>query len=205
MVALLRQTEGIDPQRIFVLGHSLGGYLLPRIGVADSAIAGLISMATAARPVEDVLLDQVTYDFNLDGVVTEEEQQGLDWMAEQVARVKDPQLSADTPASDLPMGMPAAFWLDVRGYNPVEVAKSLPQPMLILQAGRDFPWTTVDFDLWKTALSSRADVQFKFYPDLYHLFIARQGVSNPEEVDIPGFVAEQVINDIAAWIKGIIP
>jgi len=33
-VALLHQTEGIDPARIFVLGHSLGGYLLPRIALA---------------------------------------------------------------------------------------------------------------------------------------------------------------------------
>jgi hypothetical protein len=65
--------------------------------------------------------------------------------------------------------------------------------------------TTVDFDLWKTALSSRANVQFKFYADLNHLFITGQGPSTPAEYQVSGHVSEQVINDIAAWIEGIIP
>jgi dienelactone hydrolase len=33
-VALLRNTPNIDQHRIFVLGHSLGGMLVPRIGLA---------------------------------------------------------------------------------------------------------------------------------------------------------------------------
>jgi hypothetical protein len=40
-VALLRKTEGIDPRRVFVLGHSLGGTLAPRIAKGDPGIAGL--------------------------------------------------------------------------------------------------------------------------------------------------------------------
>ncbi|MBI3849342.1 MAG: DUF3887 domain-containing protein, partial [Verrucomicrobia bacterium] len=41
-VARLRITEGIDANRIFVAGHSLGGNIAPRIGQVDSKIAGLI-------------------------------------------------------------------------------------------------------------------------------------------------------------------
>jgi dienelactone hydrolase len=204
-VKLLRQEQKIDPQRIFVLGHSLGGMLLPRIGAADGEITGLISLAGPARPLEDTILEQVTYIANLDGEISAEEQAGLDQQAEQTTRVKDPQLSADVPSSDLPLGIPAAYWLDLRGYNPTEAAKALPQPMLILQGGRDYQVTTVDFDLWKTALSSRANVQFKFYADLNHLFITGQGPSTPAEYQVSGHVSEQVINDIAAWIEGIIP
>ncbi|HEY7214553.1 MAG TPA: alpha/beta fold hydrolase, partial [Thermoanaerobaculia bacterium] len=43
--ALLRGTEGIDPARIYVLGHSLGGMLVPRIGRQDPKIAGFVVMA----------------------------------------------------------------------------------------------------------------------------------------------------------------
>jgi len=204
-VALLRQTSGIDTQCIFVLGHSLGGMLIPRIGVADREITGLIAMAGAARPLEDVILDQYTYLANLDGTISADEQAALDVVAEQVRRVKDPLLDASVPASELPLNTPAAYWLDLRGYNPAEAAKALSQPMLILQGGRDYQVTTIDFDLWKTALSSRSDVQLKFYADLNHLFITGQGPSAPQEYKNPGHVAELVINDIAAWIKGIIP
>ena len=42
-VALLRDTTQIDPHRICVLGHSLGGYVLPRIGSADPDNCGFDS------------------------------------------------------------------------------------------------------------------------------------------------------------------
>jgi dipeptidyl aminopeptidase/acylaminoacyl peptidase len=40
-VALLGKTPGVDPRRIFVLGHSLGGMVAPRIAKAAPGIAGL--------------------------------------------------------------------------------------------------------------------------------------------------------------------
>ena len=204
-VELLRQEQKIDPQHIFVLGHSLGGMLLPRIGAADGKIAGLIVLAGLTRPLEDAILEQTTYLVNLDGDISANEQAALNKLTEQVARIKDPQLSADVSPSDLLLGASAVYWLDLRGYNPAEAAKALSQPMLILQGGRDYQVTTADFDLWKTALSPRANVQFKFNADLNHLFIAGQGSTTPNEYLVPGHVAEQVINDIAAWIEGIIP
>src|SRR5258707_7574813 len=60
-VALLRDRPEIDAQQIFVLGHSLGGYLAPRIGAADPQIRGLVVLAGSARPLEDFILAQVTY------------------------------------------------------------------------------------------------------------------------------------------------
>ena len=64
-VELLRQTPNIDPQRVFVLGHSLGGYLAPRIAQADTDLAGLIILAGAARPLEDLMLEQTNTFYRL--------------------------------------------------------------------------------------------------------------------------------------------
>lgn len=77
--ALLRHTEGIDPRRIFILGHSLGGMLIPRIGARDPRLAGLIVLAGAAKPLEDIILQQVAYLDAADGQVTDEDIAG--WIA----------------------------------------------------------------------------------------------------------------------------
>ena len=55
------RSRGIDPTRVYVLGHSLGGMLVPRIGTADPTIAGLIVLAGAARPLEEAIVAQVRY------------------------------------------------------------------------------------------------------------------------------------------------
>ncbi len=207
-VALLRQTEGIDPARIYVLGHSLGGYLLPRIAAAElisggDRIAGLIVMAGPTRPLEEITLEQVTYIAGLDGTISADDQAALDELAAQVARVQDPNLSAATPATDLPLGIPASYWLDLRDYDPAETAKGLAQPVLILQGERDYQVTTADFEGWQAALGSLPSVTLKLYPDLNHLFMAGEGKSTPAEYEIAGHVAEQVIADIVDWIQTV--
>jgi dienelactone hydrolase len=200
-VTLLRENSQIDPNKVFVFGHSLGGYLIPRIGKGDPRIAGFIVMAGTARPLEDVVLEQFTYVFSLDGVITDTEKTSLEQLKSQVAKVKDPQLSAETSAADSPLGAPVAYWLDLRGYQPAEMAKELTRPMLILQGGRDYQVTDADFQLWKKALSSQKNVGFKFYGELNHLFMKGQGKSTPAEYEQAGNVSEVVIGDIAGWIK----
>jgi uncharacterized protein len=199
-VKLLGKTQGIDPKRIFVLGHSLGGTVSPRIAKANPQIAGLIIMAGSARPLEDVILEQTTYIDTLDGL-TDQEKADLESLKKQVAKVKDPALSKDTPTAELPLGIPAPYWLDLRGYNPAEAAKDLPQRMLIIQGGRDYQVTNADFQIWKKALAAKKNAEFKLYPNLNHLFIDGKGKSTPKEYNIAGHIAKPVIDDIANWIK----
>ncbi len=200
-VALLRQTAQVDPNRVFVLGHSLGATVLPRIGQADSSLAGLIFLAGLTRPLEDAVLDQVTYLSNLDGTLTDQDKADIARLDEQVKRVKDPALSKDTPSADLPLGINAAYWLDLRGYQPAQVAKTLSMPLLVLQGERDYQVSpTADFPGWETALADKPNATLKLYPKLNHLFIAGEGAPNPDEYNTPGHVDAGVVSDIGAWV-----
>jgi len=199
-VELLRKTKGIDAKRIFVLGHSLGGTMAPRIGQLDPRIAGLIILAGASRPLEDLVLDQFTYIYSLEGP-TDEQKAELGKIKKQVARVKDPKLSADTPAEDLPLGAPAVYWLSLRETRPTDIAPKIKQPMLILQGERDYQVTMDDFRLWKKAMESRQNVEFKSYPKLNHLFMEGEGKAKPAEYSKVGHVSVAVIDDIVAWVK----
>lgn len=198
--SLLRERQEIDPGRIVVLGHSLGGMLAPRIAQAGPDIAGLIVMAGPARPLEDLVLEQARTIVSQSGKPSLQEQQQIQAIEQQVQAIKALRPSGDDSGKEMLLGAPASYWLDLRGYDPAEAAGVLTQPMLILQGERDYQVTMTDFRRWQDVLSSRPRVQFKSYPELNHLFIAGSGPSAPEEYQTPGHVAAYVIDDLASWI-----
>lgn len=210
-VELLRATDGVDPDRVWLLGHSLGGMLAPRIAEQSDGLAGLVILAGAARPLEELILEQTRYLSERDGNVTAEEQSALNTVEEQVAAIRDPDLDASTPAADL-LGVPASYWLDLRGYAAPAVAAMLDLPILALQGERDYQVTMADFALWMNALSTRDDVTLTSFPELNHLMMAAtaptstgpgtQGLSGPEEYAVAGHVDEAVIDAIASHILG---
>ncbi|MDQ3181836.1 MAG: alpha/beta fold hydrolase, partial [Acidobacteriota bacterium] len=198
-VEMLLKIEEIDKQKIYVLGHSLGGYVIPRIGKRGKQIAGLIVFAGLTRPIEDVFLEQNNYFAMLDGTISKEERDGLDALKQFVARIKSLNKS-DLNSSEFYIGAPVAYWLDLKNYNPPSEAKSLRQPILILQGERDYQVTMTDFQNWKTALKNKQNVTFKSYPQLNHLFMPSEGTSSPEDYKKTRHVSAEVISDIADWI-----
>ncbi len=200
-VELLAKQPGIDPQRIYIAGHSLGAMLAPRIASGTKSVAGIILMAGSSRPFEDLVVEQVKYLSNLDGKITEGEQKQID-AAEQFAReVRSPELSATQQVKMLGTTIPGSYFLDLRNYHAGEVAAALTIPMLVLQGERDYQVRMTDFEGWKKSLGNRSSVSMKSYPALNHLFMAGSGPGSPEEYSRPGHVAEEVLDDIAGWIQ----
>ncbi|MGZ7119497.1 MAG: alpha/beta hydrolase family protein, partial [Methanobacterium sp.] len=203
-IQLMRQIEKIDPKRIFLLGHSLGATVAPRIGKKDQALAGLIIMAGITRSLEDTILDQYTYLYSLSGTMTDVQKAELEALKEKVDRVKDPELSDDTPSRDLPLGVPVAYWKDLRDNDPSDAVKSLSMPILILQGERDYQvLQTDDFEGWKKALNNRKNATFKIFKGLNHLFIAGEGKSTPQEYLVEGHVDVDVIDFMVSWIENV--
>src|SRR3546814_7208856 len=56
--AALREAPGIDPARVYVLGHSQGAMMAPRIAARSGHVAGLVLLAAPARPLLDILVEQ---------------------------------------------------------------------------------------------------------------------------------------------------
>lgn len=194
---LLRTTAEIDPKRVFVLGHSLGGYLMPRIARQAPWLAGVIVMAGSTRPLATLIVEQAEYLAALDPA--------NELMKQQAERLK--QVAAEMRAIEegrseqrSVMGMSAAYIRDLKGYDPAAEMRKLDVPGLYLQGERDYQVRMADFARWKQALEGRPNVSLKSYPRLNHLFAAGEGKSTPAEYQKPGHVDREVIEDIARWI-----
>ena len=201
-VRLIRRRSDIDPRRVYVLGHSLGGHLVPRIVRKIPELAGAIVMAGNTRPLGDIVVDQITYLARLDGAVDANEQKEIAAAEQFRAAYNDPDLPADGSLALFGVPLPNSYWIDLRAYEPQDAAAELAVPLLFLQGERDYQVTMADFEGWKRALRGRQGVTFKAYRDLNHLFIQGSGTPSPAEYDQPGHVAEEVVVDIARFVLG---
>lgn len=201
-VDLRRSTPGVDPGRVVVAGHSLGAYLAPRIAAeAGSRVGGIALLAANSSPLAQVILAQVEHLAGPEGGADPGAAAQVATIREQVARAEAADLSPATPASQLPLGIPAAYWLDLRAHDPVAIARGLAVPVLLVQGGRDYQGPPSELAGWRTELAGRPGVTFREYPSLNHLLIAGEGPSSPAEYAVPGHVAPELVTDLAAWIR----
>jgi uncharacterized protein len=200
-VHLLRKQPAVDPAQVFVLGHSLGGTVAPRVAAAEPFVAGLVILAGGTQPLHWAAVRQVRYLASLDPDTAAASQSVIEMMTTQARMIDSPDLSPSTPASELPFGVPAPYWLDLRSYDPVAVAAALGKPILILQGDRDYQVTVAD-DLagWQAGLALRPDVTIRVYGPDNHLFFPGTGQSTPAEYEPAQHMDPAVVTDIASWL-----
>ncbi|HBS63447.1 MAG TPA: hypothetical protein DEB32_12160, partial [Stenotrophomonas sp.] len=60
-IAALAATAGIDPRHLYVMGHSQGGMLAPRIASHSGKVAGVVLWSAPARSLLTLLPEQNRY------------------------------------------------------------------------------------------------------------------------------------------------
>lgn len=201
-ISLLASRPEINPKRIFLAGHSEGGYLAPRIAEANHELAGIMILEGCVRPIEQLALEQLQYQAGLGGPNAAQIEQMIPEMQKQVQAIEDPNLKPGTMLGFLTAQIPSSYFLDLRGYDPASLAATLKIPIYITQGGRDYQVTTTEFALWQKALAGHSNATLKLYPSLNHLLISGNGPSKPDEYFVEGqHVSPEIITDLAAWIN----
>ncbi|HEX7616167.1 MAG TPA: alpha/beta fold hydrolase [Thermoanaerobaculia bacterium] len=204
---LLRETPGVDRRRLFVAGHGLGALLAPRIAVLDGAVFhgperlhGVVLLASPSRPMSEVVRDQAKW---LAGPgASDAQRSAAPAIRKEADALADLYAGRPDPTSRPILGASPSYWLDLEAQRPVDAARSLARPILVLQGERDYEVTMNDFAGWKRVLAGRRDARLKSYPKLNHFFVSGEGRSSPEEYREPGHVAAEVVHDIAAFVNG---
>lgn len=200
-VARLALEAGVDPTRRYVIGHSQGAMMAPRIAQRAPELAGLVLLAAPSRPLHEIYVQQLEYLAALSDGIDAEERDKIEDEREKAAAVAT--IASDSPAATNLLQLPARYWIDLRGYDPVAVAATLPQPMLVLQGERDYQVTLPgDYARWHDAFSRSDRVGLATYENLNHLLMAGEGAPSPAEYSRAGRVDARVIDDIARWIGG---
>lgn len=175
----------LDAKRMYVLGHSLGGTIMPRIAQrSEFTIAGLIGLAAAARPFDEMVYDQVLY------------------------LSKSAGLSADSAAAraqsfvkQLTDLLPPSYRAMQRSYAPLKTVQKLKnKPMLFLQGTHDYQVTETDLQLWRQAVSNNPHAQVVLLPGLDHLMRELPAMAKSSDYEQPGEMDAEVVDMIAHFV-----
>ncbi len=199
-VALARTMPRVDKQQIYLLGHSLGGMLAPRLATLIPDLNGLILLAAPARNLTDVITEQSTDAYNQAKDTTAAGKKQMSAIVADLQKIKTLKAGVLKPDSVL-MGLPASYWVDLNQYDQVATAKKLKQRIFIVQGGNDFQVSINDYNLWMAALGKKKNATLKLYPELNHLMTPQREKGTAKQYDTPSNVSAALINDISAWIN----
>lgn len=195
----------VDGDRLYLIGHSQGGMLSPKLAQDNPEFKGLVSLGGTLRRMEDIILEQHETMMAQDTTLTEEEKNShISQIKEELQQVSG--LSPESPddRKELLLGYPVSYWISLNAIDSKKIAGELTIPMLILQGDNDFQVLyRTDFMLWQEVLKDRENVSFHHYPGLSHVFMPGSLERfDSSSYDPPANMDAQVIEDIAEWIQG---
>jgi len=201
---LLKKDSRIDSHNIFIIGHSMGGMLAPRIDSEGGKYKGFIIMAGTPRKLEDVMLEQ-------NEAVLSSTKGLVNWIVrKQVAKLSGLfsglyELSDEEAKKKKVMGGTTLYYFKEMGEHSVaDYLATTKKTMLIVQGEKDFQVSVEkDFNEYKRLLNDKTNVEFRLYENLNHAFVNylySDILKAKQEYNTERHIGEEVISDIADWI-----
>ncbi len=197
----VRRRDDLDPSRIWLVGHSMGGRYAPRVASEIEGIAGLVLLAADAAPMQESAT-RVARHLAAQSDAPRHASAMVRRMERAAAVVNSDRLSLRTPRRKLPLNLSPGTWLELRDDDPVAVAARLTTPMLLLQGGRDYQVTEHDdLSRWRAGLTGKPNVEFRVLPRDDHFFFPGDAPSTPAGYESAQHVDPEAIRSTAAFIK----
>ena len=193
---------------LYLLGHSQGAMLAPRIMAAmqtevGERLRGGVLLAGSPLP-----MWEIQYHQNLDVLKTLSGEALAQSEALVEAEVAKAAALADMPAEELQkqtfFGINAYYQADEMSVDAAQTAVDLDLPLFIAQGQKDWQVRPADgVEAWQAKLPQDFDAVYKLYPDMTHMLFDLQGTPTGTAADYMAAdarVSEALIEDIAAWI-----
>lgn len=190
----------VDNNRIYLLGHSMGGMLAPKIAFDNATVKGIVSLAGSLRGLEEIVADQNRAALETSELSEKEKEKQLQALERELQKVER-LTTADAQKSTPVLGQPASYWFSLNNARGADYAPKLAIPMLVLQGDADFQVSVNrDYQSWRNALVGKSNVTYWVYGGLNHLFMPTTGAQGISDYDAENHVQQKVIDDIAKWV-----
>jgi pimeloyl-ACP methyl ester carboxylesterase len=213
--ALVMLSRRADVGPIFIVGHSEGALLAPRIAARAAkddgvSVTGVVMLAAPSTPLADLLTHQYEFLAVLpESDITPELLASVRTIRDHVHRLLTNQVKRDEEQVFNPLlmsldllHMPDSAWLDIGRYDAAETLLEQPQlPALLTFGGRDFNVPIKEKSLWEERVARRPDTTLLGFPSLNHLLIEGQGPMSPIEYNKRGHVSQALIDAVAIWVN----
>jgi uncharacterized protein len=199
-IKVVKQQEGIDSNKVVLIGHSQGAMCGPKIAERARRLKGLILLAGPARSLLEIVPEQIDYLNMVDGKVSQQEETQANAIKWQIKNATSDKLNLKTKSAILPFGAGAKYWLCDRNFKQLETAKTLTLSILNLQGGRDYNVTVKDFKLWETAMTGKSNYEAQVVDDLDHLYFKGSGMAKPEDVKPAQHVDRRITDRMVSFI-----
>ena len=200
-VQMLAAQEKIDPERIYVLGHSLGGNAIPAIAreleKKPAGACGFIMLAASPRPLDKLMREQYEFLYSLMPEITEEQQAEKDQTFAELDRLEDLDALGE---DDAVLGVWSAYWKWLAAYDILAAAEEIRQPVLLLQGEEDYQVTMEDYAIWQEKLGAKKNWTMISYPGLTHCFVPGKKAEGGAVYTREENVSDDVMQDIADFI-----
>ncbi len=191
---MLKQLDNIDPNQVYVLGHSLGGMMIPRIE-EKSDVAGVIMMAAPASKLNEIMLVQFDY---LEQFANAQAKLIYDQTRTQLKALEN---LDDFKEDEIIVGAYKAYWKDLLSYDQVEKAKNIQVPVLLLQGEQDCQVFMSEYEIWQNAFDKYPNWTLKKFTGLNHLMMEGSLTEDPSiGYARKSTVDQRVIEEIAKFI-----
>ncbi len=202
-VEFLRGDPAVDPNRIALVGHSLGGLWALMEAAQDPDIAAICLMATPAKPFGEVIIEQIEGMMTLQGANETEIAAIVTQQREIYAQIRSGQL--DPAVFPEPTRTELEFVKAIMDIAGADYAREIMCPALILQGDRDlFTVIPEEAEVLKEAFNEggNEEVELVLFPGLDHVFRPTAGEPGLDlYYEDRGPVAAEVVETIVDWMK----
>ena len=202
-VQMLKKDPRIDHDRIYILGHSMGAMLAPRIDAEGADVRGLIMMAGTPYRLEEIVLRQLRQAGRGNSIL--KKIIGLEYRFYKKRFNGLYQMSDEEAKKKKFAGNLSLYYFKEMGHKTAaDYLLESSKPVLILQGGKDFQVLAKrDYRMFKKLLVGRENTEYKLYPELNHVFV--KGIYNDilkasKEYSVEQHIGEDVIGDIADFV-----